>query len=357
MAGVPRPSRVVVLYGGQSAEHDVSCVSARFVTDALGVAGYEALPVGITRDGRWVDVSALSASGHSDEPLPSPDVVDAANLLGRADLTSLSGGDVVAFPVLHGPMGEDGTVQGYCEVVGLPYVGAGVLASSLCMDKAAAKEILSFHGLPQVPWQSSSAADVDAAFCDSVASDLGLPLFVKPANLGSSIGISKVSDRTGLEVAVALAARYDDHLVFEQGVDAREIEVAVLGNAEPRASLPGEIETKADFYDYDDKYESDTATLHVPAHLDDGEAATVQDLATKAFRALRVEGMARVDFFLDPLQGFFVNEVNTIPGFTPISMYPRLWEATGVPAPELVDRLVLLATERHARRSARRTQR
>ena len=155
VAGVPRPSRVVVLYGGQSAEHDVSCVSARFVADALGAAGYEALPIGITRDGRWVEVSAPAASGRPDEPLPSPDVVDAAHLLGRADLASLSGGDVVAFPVLHGPMGEDGTVQGYCEVIGLPYVGAGVLASSLCMDKAAAKEVLSFHGLPQVRWQSS----------------------------------------------------------------------------------------------------------------------------------------------------------------------------------------------------------
>ena len=180
---------------------------------------------------------------------------------------------------------------------------------------------------------------------------------MKPANLGSSIGISKVSDAAALEAAVALAARYDDHLVFEQGVDAREIEVAVLGNAEPRASVPGEIETKADFYDYEDKYVSDTATLHVPARLDRDETATVRELATRAFRALRVEGMARVDFFLDRSKGFFVNEVNTIPGFTPISMYPRLWEATGVRAPELVDRLVLLAAERHGRRSARRTQR
>ncbi len=357
MSAVARPSRVVVLYGGQSAEHDISCVSARFVAVALGDAGFETIPVGITRQGQWVDTAVLVAGEGDADAFPSPDIADAVHLLGTPDLAALAGGDTVVFPVLHGPMGEDGTIQGHCEVLGLPYVGAGVLGSAVSMDKSVAKEVLRCHGLPQVRWQSAPPADVDDDYCDGLELNLGFPLFVKPANMGSSIGISKVKDRASLEKAVALAAAYDDRIVFEEAIMAREIEVAVLGNEAPEASVPGEIVLADEFYDDEGKYLTDSAELLVPAPLNVSETAVVRDLAVQAFRAVRAEGMARVDFFLDPERQFLVNEVNTIPGFTPISMYPRLWAETGVPPAELVTRLVDLALERQSRRRGHRRER
>lgn len=351
-------TRLVVLFGGRSAEHDVSCVSARHVVGALDPQRYEVVPVGITRDGRWVDARAHLHAGLPDGALPSPDTADAGAVLpgGIAHVAGEAGRTVV-LPLVHGPMGEDGTVQGLLEVAGLPYVGAGVLASALCMDKASAKEVLGFHGIPQTPWRSVRVGDVTADVLAEAEVALGYPIFVKPANLGSSIGISRAEDRSSLAGAVELAGAYDDVAVLERAVPGREIEVAVLGNDRPRASLPGEIVPADGFYDYEDKYLSDRAKLLVPAPLDEAEVATAQALAVRTYRALRVEGMARVDFFYDRDGRWLVNEVNTVPGFTPISMYPRLWEASGLPATELLDELVALALERHRRRGARRVDR
>ena len=351
---------MVVLFGGRSAEHDISCLSARHVVSGLDPERYEVVPVGITRDGRWVDARQLVLDAPSKVgALPSPDLAPETDVLASAGFEHVgaTAGPTVVFPLLHGPMGEDGTVQGLLEVAQLPYVGAGVLASAVCMDKATAKEILAFHGIPQGRWRSARRADVAPSFLDEVASSFGYPIFVKPANLGSSIGISRATDRRELEAAVELAAGYDDVVLFEAAVVGREIEVAMLGNDEPLASLPGEIVSGDGFYDFEEKYLNDRAKLLIPAPLSDSEIAAVQVMATAAFRALRVEGMARVDFFYDDRGQFLVNEVNTIPGFTPISMYPKLWEVSGVPTAELLARLVALAVERHERRRAHRVLR
>jgi D-alanine-D-alanine ligase len=255
-------------------------------------------------------------------------------------------------------MGEDGTVQGLLELAGVPYVGAGVLASALCMDKGAAKDVLAQRGLPQARWLSAREPDVDGAFTARVEAELGLPAFVKPANLGSSVGVSKVHDRVALEAALSEALRYDEYVVVEEAISGREIEVAVLGNASPRASVPGEIVPSHEFYDFDDKYIEGRSELRVPAPLPRGAAEQVGTLAIAAYKALRVDGMARVDFFYEEDgRGFLVNELNTIPGFTPISMYPKLWEASGLPYPRLVDELVRLATQRHDRRARFDTKR
>jgi D-alanine-D-alanine ligase len=265
---------------------------------------------------------------------------------------------VVVMPLLHGPQGEDGTVQGLLELAGVPYVGSGVLASALCMDKIKAKEVLAVHRLPQVPY--AAIRDTDLARAHRAVADQGLayPLFVKPANLGSSVGVTKVHDAAGLDEAVAAAASYDEWVVVEEGVHGREIEVGVLGNAEPRASVPGEIVSSHEFYDYEDKYIDGTCELVVPADLDAEATERVRALALDAYRALRCDGMARVDFFYEEgRRGFVVNEVNTIPGFTPGSMYPRLWAASGVTYPELIDELVRLAVERHDHRSRFSTKR
>ncbi|HEU0171673.1 MAG TPA: D-alanine--D-alanine ligase family protein [Acidimicrobiales bacterium] len=352
--------RLVVLFGGQSAEHEVSCISAAHVLAASDPERYEVVPVGITREGQWVRADEaraalaqgraalpdrLAATGAALEPLPT--VTPAADGL-----------PVVVLPLLHGPLGEDGTVQGMLELAGVPYVGSGVLASALAMDKAKAKEILAAHGLPQVRYVV--LRDTETAHAGSAVEEAGLryPVFVKPANLGSSVGVTKVRDGSALDAAVASAADYDEWIVIEQGVDGREIEVAVLGNREPRASVPGEIVSSHEFYDYEDKYVDGTCELLVPAPLDEAATAEVQDLARRAFGALRCDGMARVDFFYDERgPGFLVNEVNTIPGFTPVSMYPRLWEASGLAYPDLVDELVRLAVERHERRSRFSTKR
>jgi D-alanine-D-alanine ligase len=356
---MPARTRLVVIFGGRSAEHDVSCLSARHVVSALDPERYEVVPVGITRDGRWVDARRIVLdAGTTTEALPSPDLAPERDML-PAGVQGISGPAAltVVFPLVHGPMGEDGTIQGLLEVAGLPYVGAGVLASALCMDKSAAKEVLHFHGIPQARWRTARVDEISPDFLDGVESDLGYPMFVKPANLGSSIGISRAADRGELKEAVRLAARYDDFVLLEEAVVGREIEVAVLGNDEPEASLPGEIVSSEGFYDYEEKYLNDRAKLLVPAPLSDDEIAAVQHLALRAFRALRVEGMARVDFFYDDEGRFLVNELNTVPGFTPISMYPKLWEASGVSSAQLLDRLVRLAIERRDRRQSHQVMR
>ena len=356
----PDRVRLVVLFGGQSAEHEVSCTTAAHVLRAIDPARYEAMPIGITHDGTWVRndeaVAALADGAHAlpDRLAPTGTTVDPLPVVSPV----VGELPVVVLPLLHGPRGEDGTVQGMLELAGVPYVGSGVLSSALCMDKLKAKEVIAAHGLPQVRYVGVAAADADEAGGRVAEAGLAFPLFVKPANMGSSVGVTKVEGPDGLDAAVASAAEYDDWVVIEEGVvDAREIEVGVLGNGEPRASVPGEIVPSHDFYDYEDKYLDGTCDLIVPARLSEAEADEVRGLALQAYRALRCEGMARVDFFLAPGRGFVLNEVNTIPGFTPFSMYPKLWGATGVPYAELIDELVRLAVERHERRSRLSTKR
>jgi len=346
---VPEPTdkiRLVVLFGGQSAEHDVSCVSARHVIAAADPEKYRIEPIGIDRQGVWHRDQLLIAAPARLEAVG--EVVDALPAITR------SGMPTVVFPVLHGPMGEDGTIQGLLELAGVPYVGAGVLASALCMDKVAAKAHLSAHGVAQgkYTWIDADGAGAAefAAAADRAVSELGLPLFVKPANMGSSVGVSRAATAEEAAASIELAARYDRIVIIEEAIVGREIEVAVLGNERPEASVPGEIVPGADFYDYSDKYD-DGADLRIPAPLGAEEVRTAQAAAVAAYQALRVEGLARVDFFYESDgRGWLVNELNTMPGFTPISMYPKLWAETGLPYQELIDRLVELAVERHQRR-------
>lgn len=352
-----RAIRLVVLFGGQSAEHDVSRVTAVHVLRAVDADRYDVVPIGITREGRWLHaeealaalaggpaalVEGLDVVGPAVDPVPAVAPRDADEV-------------VVVLPLLHGPFGEDGTVQGMLELAGVPYVGSGVLGSALAMDKAKAKEVVAHAGIPQCRWRSLRDTEIDEATIDDVVAELGLPLFVKPANLGSSVGVSKAHDGAELADALALAASYDEWIVVEEHVQGREIEVAVLGNADPRTSVPGEVRPGAEFYDYADKYLDDGAELVIPAELPAAVVDEVRDLARRSFLALRAEGMARVDFFYEEGgRGLLLNEVNTIPGFTPISMYPKLWEASGLAYADLIDELVRLALERHARRTAHR---
>jgi D-alanine-D-alanine ligase len=356
----PDRVRLVVLFGGQSAEHDVSCTTAAHVLAAADTERYELLPVGITRDGAWVqsdDALAALARGRDALPHRLPATGTAVEPLPTVTPTA-DGLPTVVLPLLHGPHGEDGTVQGMLELAGVPYVGSGVLASALSMDKVKAKEVLGAHGLAQGPYTSLRDTEVDLASGVVATAGLAYPVFVKPANMGSSVGVTKVTGPDDLADAVALAASYDEWIVVEEGIDGREIEVAVLGNAEPRASVPGEIVSSHEFYDYDDKYIDGTCELLVPAPLDEATTDAVRALALDAYRALRCEGMARVDFFYEEGgRGLLVNEINTIPGFTPVSMYPKLWQASGLAYPDLIDELVRLAVERHEHRSRFSTKR
>jgi len=351
------PIRLVVLFGGESAEHDISCVTARHVLAAADPARYAVQPIGITREGQWVaadDAARALAEGVDHLPgalTATGTPVDALPVIApRA-----AGEQVVVLPLLHGPMGEDGTVQGLLELAGVPYVGCGVLSSAISMDKGVAKEVCAANGIPQARWRTLHVEDGSPEVLRDVADDLGFPIFVKPANMGSSIGVTKAASPEALSAAVDLAFSYDEWIVCEETIDGREIECALLGaTTEPRASLPGEIVPAADFYDFADKYQDGAATLHIPAALSDAVTAEVQSLARQVFRVLRCYGMARVDLFYDEGgRGLVFNEVNTIPGFTPISMYPRMWEASGLSYPALIDELVLLALERHATRRRR----
>jgi D-alanine-D-alanine ligase len=354
--------RLVVLFGGRSAEHEVSCTTAAHVLRAADPDRYEIVPVGITREGEWVrsdDAMAALARGAAEFPGKVTATGQAIEPLPTVTPATVDDLPVVVLPLLHGPLGEDGTVQGMLELAGVPYVGAGVLSSALCMDKLKAKEVAAANGIPQTPWIGLRDSELAGAGARVAEAGLAYPLFVKPSNLGSSVGISKVHGPGELAPALALAAEYDEWLVVEQGVEGgREIEVAVLGNQEPRASLPGEIVPGGEFYDYDDKYVDGTSEGLIPAPLSDEATEAVRRLAVVSYRALRCEGMARVDFFYqEDGAGFLLNEINTIPGFTPISMYPKMWEVTGLAYPDLVDELVRLAVERHERRSRFSTKR
>ena len=358
-----RRTRVAVLFGGRSGEHDVSLRSAETIMGALDPGKYEIVPVGISREGSWLTGGDPLARLEADSPFfalssgsATADASSSASLPAN-DMGSerLPAGIIdtvdVVFPVLHGPMGEDGTVQGMLELAGLPYVGSGVLGSAVAMDKAMTKVILTEAGLPQLPWRLVHRKDWKRdpeAITAAIAGSIGFPCFIKPANLGSSVGISKVSAIDRLGEALDLAARYDRRLIVEQGTDAREIEMAVLGNDDPMASVAGEIVPRGDLYDFNAKYVDDSAELIIPAELAPDLLAHMQDLALDAFRSLDLAGMARVDFFLErSTDRIYINEVNTIPGFTSISMYPMLWEASGLPVTALVDRLIELAVERY----------
>jgi D-alanine-D-alanine ligase len=355
--------RVLLLFGGRSAEHDVSRVTAVAVAAALDPARYEVVPVAITTDGRWLladDAVAQLEGARAGLPTAfaaagSP--VELPSDPGRAELVSLGAGpsfavDVV-LPLLHGPYGEDGTVQGLLELAGLPYVGSGVVGSAVGMDKVMMKRAFKAAGLPQTRYEEFRDGVERGEFAARVEQRLGLPCFVKPANMGSSVGVSKPHTRVALDAAIAHALEFDEWIVAEEAVVGREIEVGVLGDDPPRASVPGEVVPAAEFYDYGDKYEDDAAELLVPAPLSGAQSDAVRALAVAAFEACRCEAMARVDFFLREDGRFLVNELNTIPGFTPISMYPKLWAATGLSYPELLDDLIDQAIARHDRRAKR----
>jgi len=356
--------RVGVVYGGRSGEHEVSLRSAAAIIAALDPARYDVVAIAITKDGRWLSgpdsVRVLEAAQR--DLLPVPDHGAEVTLpadpsrhglipLGRGRAIRLD----VVFPVLHGTFGEDGTIQGLLELADLPYVGAGVLASAVGMDKAVMKSVFRDAGIPVCRWLVTRAGEEPTAdLIRRVDAALGFPCFVKPANLGSSVGITKVRERERLAAAVAEAAAYDAKVVIEETIPGREFECAVLGNDAPEASVVGELVPSHEFYDYADKYVDQGAQVIIPARLPAETADAMRTLALRAFRAIDCTGLARVDFFLEPAGRVLVNEINTMPGFTTISMYPKLWEATGLSFPKLVDRLIALALERHAARGRRR---
>jgi D-alanine-D-alanine ligase len=354
--------RVGVLFGGRSGEHEVSLVSAAAIIDGLDPEKYDVVPIGITKEGRWLssnETLALLRAGRTDSSAEMIVVPDPA----AQGLVALGSGNAagakldVVFPVLHGTFGEDGAVQGLLELAGIPYVGAGVLGSALGMDKIAQKRVFRDAGLPVVDFLWFTARDWkrdSAKLIERIAMDIGFPCFAKPANTGSSVGISKVHSKDEIAGAAAEALRYDRRILFESGVpNAREIECAVLGNDAPEASVPGEIVPSNEFYDYDAKYVDGASTMIIPAELSAEQRESIRAMAARAFVALDCAGMARVDFFVRRDTGDVVlNEINTIPGFTPFSMYPKLWEASGVPYRALLDKLVALALERHRENSA-----
>jgi len=383
-------THVIVIFGGESAEHDVSCVTAAHVLRALDPQRYDVTTIAISRTGQWMLAdAAMAALARGRDALPARlEATGRPSSLGEViasaggvatDGGATGGGasaaaNTVVLPLLHGPMGEDGTVQGMLDLAHVAYVGAGVLGSAVAMDKATTKRVLAAEGIAQpnfvalreddIVGASGAASGGSAggkAIADAVA-QLGLPMFVKPANMGSSVGVTKAKTADEALAAARAALAYDEWVLCEEAVVGREIEVSVLGNREPRASVAGEIIPGREFYDYVDKYEGDGAQLLVPAPLSETESALVRDMALRVFRAVRAEGMARVDFFYEEQRadgskgrGFLCNEINTIPGFTPISMYPKLWQASGVSYSALIDELIELALERHARRAKFRT--
>jgi D-alanine-D-alanine ligase len=388
-----KKQRIGILFGGRSGEHEVSLLSAASILKAIDKKKYDVVPIGITKEGRWVtaaDAHALLTGKQAPENprlAGDPASTPTAALLKRGEAViippvpaeslqplQLSASAVAAtqpaldidviFPVLHGTFGEDGTIQGLFELADIAYVGSGVLGSSVGMDKAAMKKVFAAAGLPQTPWLAMLRSEWRAnprACTKKIEAELKYPLFVKPANLGSSVGISKVHDRSELAAAMDEAASFDRKLVIEQGVGGagakpRELEVAVLGNDSPEASVVGEIVPGAEFYDYEAKYLSDASVPIIPAKLTAAESKQIRQMAIEAFKACDCAGLARVDFLMEPAAKgkksakkprIYLNEINTLPGFTSISMYPKLWGATGLPYKQLIDRLIQLAVERH----------
>ena len=352
--GHSRKLRVGVLFGGRSGEHEVSLASAASIIRGLDPQKYEAVPIGITKEGHWL--IGEGAQKMLPEVLRTGQRVIMSADPTESALMPIDGSargqklDVI-FPVIHGTFGEDGTMQGLLELAGLPFVGAGVLGSAIGMDKDVAKKLMQVAGIPVVPWIAVQRADWERQPKEvrrAIEKKFKYPVFVKPATLGSSVGMTKVHSRAELGPALDLAAEFAMKIMVERAVSAREIEVSVLGNHDPRASIPGEIVPHREFYDYAAKYLEEGTQLLIPAKLKKSEVKTVQAMAVTAFRALELSGMARVDFFIEKRGGkIFLNEVNTIPGFTSISMYPKLWEANGIPFRELITKLIDLALEQH----------
>jgi len=347
---------LALIFGGRSAEHEISLASARFVADNLSPEKYRVVPVGLLRSGAWVlpqDLDATLRDGLDGSPcdpvalLPDPT---------RPGLETAAGARIpldFAFPILHGTYGEDGTIQGLLEMADLPYAGAGVLASSVGMDKELMKAAFAAHGLPQVDYLVARDAAADqASLVQRVEARFSYPVFVKPANLGSSVGMTKAHDRAELVSALELAWRYDRKVIVEAFVAGREVECAVLGNAQPEASVPGEVVPAHEYYDYESKYTDGLMSMRIPAPLSNETTARVRELAVAAFRAVDCSGYARCDFFVRASDGeVLVNEINTIPGMTHMSAFPLLWAAAGVESPALIDRIVDLGVERHEVRS------
>ena len=350
---------VVLLFGGMSSEHEVSRVSVGNFVNNIDREKYEVLTVGITKEGRWLYTEATAAqmADGSWEELAgnmacviSPDRADHGMILftpeGHVEKVHVD----VVIPVLHGLWGEDGTVQGLLELAGIPYVGCGVLASAVCMDKAVANALFEANGVPHTRWLAADRWEIQSdleGVCEGVEKKLGWPVFVKPANAGSSVGISKVSSRDELKKAIDLALENDRKVVFEAFVDGQEVECAVIGSDPAVATRPGEILAGAEFYTYDDKYKNGVSQTVIPAHLPEAKLDEVKTYAAMAYTALNCEGLARCDFFVEHGTGrVLINEINTFPGFTSISMYPKLMEHEGLPVPQLIDRLIALALER-----------
>ncbi|MFL7838483.1 MAG: D-alanine--D-alanine ligase family protein [Candidatus Promineifilaceae bacterium] len=368
-----RKIRVGVLFGGRSGEHEVSLMSARSVISAMDPERYKIVEVGITKDGQWITGPAMAQLQAGDSNacpaafLPDPQSSALMQVESKnkqvAELSEVSELDVI-MPILHGTYGEDGTVQGLLELASLPYVGAGVVGSAVAMDKAIFKYVMEANGIPVVDWKLVTEEmwrSHSQGVLDAIEAKLEYPVFTKPANLGSSVGISKCHNRTELESGIEEALQYDRRLVVEQGIAARELEVAVLGNDDPIASIVGEIRPRREFYDYVAKYiapagSEDESELLIPAEIDEEMSNAVREMAVRAYEAIDCAGMGRVDLMLDRDSGLlFMNEINTIPGFTKISMYPKLWEATGLSYSALLDRLIELAIERHEQKSKLKT--
>ncbi len=367
---VTKKIRVGLIFGGKSGEHEVSLASAQSVARAIDKEKYDVVLIGITKEGRWLagenalkqlaaaSSSPLLTSSNGSEAVSSKELVPHADQ--ALDQVSPLGAIDVAFPLLHGPFGEDGTVQGLLELADIPYVGAGVAASAVGMDKALMKAIFRSHDLPvadfivilRIKWRAQPEETIR-----HIESELGYPCFVKPANLGSSVGVTKAHNWDELTQALANAAQYDRKIIAERAIYAREIECSVLGNDEPIASLPGEVIPQREFYDYAAKYDDSTGTeLKVPADLSPDMTRSIQELAVRAFRAIDCSGLARVDFLIErDTKKIFLNEVNTIPGFTQVSMYPKMWEQSGLTYSALIDRLIQLALERHADKKKNKT--
>jgi len=373
--------RLGILFGGRSGEHDVSLVSAASVIEALlDREEFEIIAMGLTRAGRPAGEAELRAmlpvglydrvrlctsietaeSGMMILPA-SPAARRASDIDTQVSLNKTDNPPEIIFPLLHGTYGEDGTIQGLFEIVDMPYIGCGVLASAVAMDKDVVKKLWAGDGLPVTPWITANARHIDANLTEirlAAEKAFGYPMFSKPANLGSSLGVRKIHNETEFDDALRDSAQYDRKVLIEKGIDAREIECAILGNDDPLASVTGEVISAGEFYDYDAKYVREESRLEIPANIDGEKAEEIRRLAVRAFRAIDGSGLARVDFFLEKKTGkIWINEINTMPGFTPISMYPKLWAASGVPFPELIRRLVRLGKERFEEKSARKTSR
>ena len=363
MANKGEKTRLGILFGGRSAEHDISLVSAASVIEALiDHEEFEIIAIGITRAGRPADENELRAM-LPDGLLKRVRSYATESLCGdKASLVSaeLLQPDII-FPLLHGTYGEDGTIQGLLEIADIPYIGCGVPASAVAMDKDIVKRLWDGEGLPVTPWITVRARDVAAhaaVFRIAAEEAFGYPMFSKPANLGSSVGVRKIRNEAEFEDALRDSARYDRKILIEKGIDAREIECAILGNDEPAASITGEVFPAGEFYDYEAKYVRKESRLEIPANIDDEKSEEIRELAVRAFQAIDGAGLARVDFFLEKGTGkIWINEINTMPGFTPISMYSKLWAADGVPFPELVRRLIRLGKERFEEKGSRKTDR